>query len=167
MNEREEALNGLGQLLGFGCIVLHQYADAGAIGMHFPPVAHEWALLADKNEKVAKGIDYLTEAGPYAGVIVSMMPLVLQLAANHNLIKAEMAGGAGVVPPEALTAQVRADMARQAQEAMRAQHEAEASLAAMAAEMGPQDGSQGQPEANGRTDAPPKRGRQRAEAGTV
>lgn len=153
--ERHEAVTGFWQLAGFGCVILRQYSDAGAIGLHSPAITDELVTLADKNESIAKAIDYLSEAGPYAGLIVAVMPLVMQLAANHGIIKAELAGSVGVVPPEALSAQVRADMARTAQAALQQQQAAEAELAAMAAQMRPQDGSEAVPEANGA----PRRGR--------
>lgn len=126
---REEAANGIFQLAGFGCIITRQYADAGAINLHGAPVAHELALLAEKNTSIGKGLDYLMEAGPYAGLITALMPLVLQLMANHKVIRADMVSAAGVVPPEALTADVKAHMARQAHEALMAQRAAEAQLA--------------------------------------
>lgn len=127
---REEAANGAFQLIGFGCIITHQYADAGAINMHGAAVARELALLSEKNAGIARGLDYLTEAGPYAGLITALMPFTLQIMANHNLIRADMLAGAGVVPPEALAGEVRAQMTLQAREAVRAQKEAEARLAA-------------------------------------
>lgn|SRR5262252_2168927 len=144
--ERREAVDGIFQLAGFGCIMMRQYADAGAIGMHSPPVATELVALSEKNESIARALDYLTEAGPYAGLIVAVMPLVLQIAANHGIVKAELVGGAGIVPPAALESQVKADMARQAAEALREQQRAEQELAALAAELtppGPQGPSQG------------------------
>ena len=156
---RHEAATGIFQLVGFGLIVTRQYADAGAIGMHSGPITDELVKLSESNEPVAKALDYLTEAGPYAGLIVAVMPLALQIMANHGLVKAELVGGAGVVPPAALESGVRADMARQAAEALRAQQAAEAELATIAASMRPQDGPQGSPEANGQTTAPAARGR--------
>jgi hypothetical protein len=150
---RHEAATGIAQLVGFGCIVTRQYADAGAIGMHSPPIIDELVALSDKNEKIGKALDYLTEAGPYAGLIVAVMPLALQIMANHGLVKAELISGAGVVPPVALESQVRADMARQAAEALKAQQTAEAELAQIAAQMrqeNPPDVPPGPPTGNGR-----------------
>lgn len=132
---RHEAATGIAQLVGFGCIVTRQYADAGAIGMHSPPIIDELVALSDKNETIGKALDYLTEAGPYAGLIVAVMPLALQIMANHGIVKAELISGAGVVPPQALESQVRADMARQASEALKAQQAAEKELASLAAAM--------------------------------
>lgn len=146
---REEAANGIFQLVGFGLIVTRQYADAGAINMHGAPIAHELASLSEQNDGIAKGLDYLLEAGPYAGLITAVMPLALQLMANHGIVKAEMVAGGGVVPPESLTAEVKATMARQAAQAIQRQAQAEAELRDMVAAQAAQDGSQSQPEVNG------------------
>lgn len=132
---REEAANGVGQILAFGCMVAGQLADAGAIGLHWPNVAHEAAAIAETDEKMAKGLDYLLEVGPYGNLIVVVLPLVGQLLANHHIVKPEALAGAGVVHPEALEADVKAEMARRAMEAIRQQREAEAELRRMQAEM--------------------------------
>lgn len=165
--QREEAANGVFQLLGFGCIVTRQYADAGAINLHGAPIAHELALLADKNESIGKGLDYIMDAGPYAGVIVAAMPLVLQVMANHGLIRADLVAGGGVVPPEALASQVRADMARQAAEALRAQQAAEQELHTLAEAMRPQDGSGDLSGGNGQSPPPSRSARGKTRAGEV
>jgi hypothetical protein len=146
---REEAANGILQLAGFACVVTRQYADAGAINMHGANIAREAALLAEQNEGIARGLDYIMEAGPYAGLIVAAMPLALQIMANHGLIRAELVAGGGVVPPAALEAQVRADMARQASEALRAQQAAEEELGLMAARMEAAKAPESEPEPNG------------------
>lgn len=148
---REDAANGIFQLAGFGLILGRQYADAGAINMHGAPIAHELATLAESNDGIAKGLDYLLEAGPYAGLITAVMPLALQIMANHKVIRADLIAGGGVVPPEALEAEVKATMARQASEAIKRQHEAEAELRAMAAAQAPQppESPQAASEANG------------------
>lgn len=145
--EREEAANGLFQLAGFGLILTKNYADAGAIGKHSPKISHELALLSEKNDGVAHILDYLTEAGPYAGLITAVMPLTLQLLVNHKILKAEGMSGAGVVSPEALSAEVRADMARQTAEAVRSQQKAENELRQLAAEASA-NGAVPQPEYN-------------------
>jgi hypothetical protein len=128
---REEAANGVFQLAGFGCVIAKQYADAGAIMEHGGTISHELAKLSEQNDGIAKGLDYLINAGPYAGLITAVMPLALQIMANHKMIKAEYVAGAGVVPPEALASRVQADMARQTQMALREQQKAEQELAAL------------------------------------
>lgn len=132
---REEAANGIGQLLSFGAMAAGWLPDAGAIGNHWPAIAHEAAAVAETDEKLAKGLDYLLEVGPYGNLIVATLPLVAQLLVNHGILKAEAMGGAGVVHPETLTVQVQAHLTRTHMAALQQQREAEAELAAMQAEM--------------------------------
>lgn len=132
---RQEAVDGIFQIVGLGCIITGQYADAGAISMHGPPIAQEVASLAEKNEQIAKGVDALLQVGPYAGLVAAVMPLVLQLMVNHNVVPAEKLANANVVKPEVLEAQVKTHMARQAMEAMQAQKAAEEELRLMHEEM--------------------------------
>jgi hypothetical protein len=142
---REEAANGVGQILAFGCMVAGQLADAGAIGLHWPNLAHEAAAVAETDEKMGKALDYLLEVGPYGNLIVVTLPLVGQFLANHKIVKAEALAGAGVVHPEALEADVKAEMARRAMAAIQQQREAEQELARMQAEMmAAQNGTQPQ-----------------------
>lgn len=139
---REEAANGIGQLISFGFMVSGQLADAGAVGMHWPNIAHEAAAVAETDQKMARGLDYLLEVGPYGNLIIVCLPLVGQLLANHKIVKPEALAGAGVVHPEALEADVKASMARQAAEAVRQQRAAEEELMRLQMEMmGSQNGS--------------------------
>lgn len=140
---REEAANGVGQIIAFGCMVSGNLADAGAVGMHWPTMAHEAAVIADSDAKMATGLDYLLEVGPYGNFIVACLPFVAQLLVNHKLVKPEAMAGAGVVHPEALEAQVKRDMAQKAMEAMREQREAEAQMRKMAEEMSANVNGQG------------------------
>lgn len=132
---REEAANGVGQIIAFGCMVMGQLADAGAVGMHWPNMAHEAAAIAETDPKMAKGLDYLLEVGPYGNFIVICLPFVGQLLANHKIVKPESLAGMGVVHPEALEADVKAQMARQAMAALQAQRAAEEELRAMQEQM--------------------------------
>lgn len=131
---REEGLNGLAQL-GQGLLLLTgQYAQAATVGMHWGPIAHEGAKLADGNEKIASGIDFFIRIGPYGAFLNVLMPFVLQTAANYRFIKAENAANMGVVPPQVLEAQMKTDIMRQQAEAMRAQQEAMQEAAKVEAE---------------------------------
>jgi hypothetical protein len=100
------------------------YADAAAIGQHFPPVAKELANIADGSEFLAKPIDLLIEVGPYGALVAAAMPLALQIMANHGIVDASRMMGQGVVPPEVLEAQMKAEMARMQADALRQQQEA-------------------------------------------
>lgn len=132
---REEAANGIGQIIAFGSMVSGSLADAGAVGMHWPAMAHEAAMVAETDKKMAGVLDYLLEVGPYGNLIVVTLPFVAQLLVNHGLLKAEAMAGAGVVHPQTLEAEVKRDMAQKAMEAMRAQAQAEAEMRQMAEEM--------------------------------
>lgn len=135
MQAREEAANGIGQILSFGCMATGQMADAGAIGLHWPNIAHEAAQVAETDEKIAKALDYLLEVGPYGNLIVVTLPFVAQILVNHKILKAEQMAGANVVHPDSLEAQAKAHMARQAMQAIRQQRQAEEELRQMQAQM--------------------------------
>lgn len=122
--KRVEGLLGLAQLGQGVCLMTQQWADAAAIGQHFPPVAVELANICDANEMVAKPIDFLIEIGPYGALVTAAMPLVLQILANHKVIDANKMLGQGVVPPQVLEAQMKAQVARMQADAMREQQQA-------------------------------------------
>lgn len=126
---RREGAEGFFQLLQFGCVLGGQLADAGAIGKYGPALVPELVNVAETVPMVAGILDWMGKTGPFARVIVLAMPFALQILVNHGVFKAEALAGAGVVHPEALEADVRATMARQAAEALRQQEEAEAELA--------------------------------------
>lgn len=117
-------------LLATGCVLVGWHADAAAIGMHAEKIAPEIAKLAEQNEKIAAGLTWVAESGPYAALIEVCLTLGLQLAANHGLVKAEKLASAGVVHPDVLTAEMRARMAETAAAALRKQKEAEDRLRA-------------------------------------
>lgn len=127
---REEAANGIGQIIAFGAMATGNLADAGAIGMHWPGMSHEAAMIAETHKPTANLLDKLLEVGPFGNMIVLALPLVAQLLVNHKVLPAEAMAGAGAVPPAALEASVKADMAKAALQAMRAQAEAESELRA-------------------------------------
>lgn len=121
---RRDGLLGLAQLGQGLCMVFGQYADAATIGTYFPPIAAELANVADGNDSIAKPIDFLIEVGPYGGLVAAVLPFALQVAANHGLVKAENLAGQGVVPPQVLESQMKAQVARMQADAMRQQREA-------------------------------------------
>jgi hypothetical protein len=133
--KRSEGLNGLGQLAQGFCLMMGQYADAATFGMHWPPMARELANVAESNEAIAKPIDFLIEIGPYGALIEAAIPFVMQMLANHRLIKAEAMFGSNIVPPEVLDAQMKAKVMRMQAEAMRDQQAALAEAQAAQREM--------------------------------
>lgn len=122
--DREDAVNGLFQLSAVGLTMFGQTADAGAFALHGPNVARETAALADENAQVARVLDYITGVGPYAALLTAMMPLVLQLLANHKKVPAEVLSAFGVMSPDALEAKGRAEALARATEMQNAETEA-------------------------------------------
>ncbi len=122
--KRVEGMLGLSQLVQGVCLMTGQFADAATIGKFGPAVIAEVANIADDNEGVAKPIDFLIKIGPYGALIAAGMPLVFQILANHKVVDASAALGYGVVPPEVLEAQMKAEMARMQAEAMKQQQQA-------------------------------------------
>lgn len=119
---RAQGLQGWGQIGQAILIGLHQYSDAGAIGLYFDPLAGEIAKLATADERIAKIVDPIIQTGPYSALIAAALPLAMQLAVNHGRMKP---GALGTVPRETLSARIEAAIARQQAEAFRAQQEAE------------------------------------------
>lgn len=120
--QREEAINGLGQLAQAPLLAFKQYADAGAIGLHWPNVAKEVAALAESQSAIANVIDPLMKVGPYAGLITAVLPFALQLAVNHGRVPA---GAMGTVPKNSIAAQVEAGLAEMEMAALQQQLQAE------------------------------------------
>lgn len=118
--KRAKGLMELGQLGQGICLMFGQYADAAAIGTHFQPIAIELANVAESADIIAKPIDMLIEIGPYGALLAACLPFALQIAANHHWVNADMLMGQGVIPPELLEAQMRANVARAQAEQMKA-----------------------------------------------
>lgn len=133
--ERLEAVNGFFQLGQWACLCFGDLADAGAIGVHGPNISAEVMHLVEKNNKIAKRLDLLIEIGPYTGIIAAALPFVAQILVNHKIVKAERFANAGVVHPEALEAQMTAQLQMQQMMAMRRQQEMEDQLRQMQEEM--------------------------------
>jgi len=108
---REEALNGLGQVGSLIAVMRGWYADAGAIAQHGPKLSHEVALLGEQHEQIASWLDYLTESGPYMGLMKAGLPFLMQLSANHGkLDHTKLPPETGVIDPALLEKKVRAEM---------------------------------------------------------
>lgn len=122
--KRQSAVEEIGAIAGMFLIARGQLADAAAIGMHGPGLAEEIVKLGDEVEEVGKGLDYLTQAGPYAGIMRAAIPLLAQIAVNHNRMKPN-GMIPGLLPKAALEAQARADLAEMELHALRKQKEAE------------------------------------------
>lgn len=147
VGDRTEAVQSVFQVGQMVCLTLGQYADAGAIGMHGDNISIEVAKLADKYPAIAKVTDPLIQAGPLAGLVAAVVPLVLQIGVNHKRLPADKIPG--VTNPDVLEQQMRAQIAKAAAEQMRQAQEAEREAHQAMAEMqAAQDGSQSDTEAS-------------------
>lgn len=112
--EREEGLNGLFQMVSVIAMAFGGYADAGAINTHGPGLTKETVKLADKYESIGKGLDALSQVGPFTGVITAAAPLVIQLATNHKLISTAQGAQMGATDPQVLAQQMQLKAQRDA-----------------------------------------------------
>lgn len=117
--KRTDGLNDLGQLGQGACMILGQWADAAAIGMHWEGISTALADVAEEYDVVAAPIDFLIKVGPLSAVALAVLPLALQIGANHRLLDAEKMVGQNVIPPEILEAQMRAQVAKAHTQALR------------------------------------------------
>jgi|ERR1700722_11410647 len=125
--EREEAVAQLGMFAQVPLMATKQLADAATVGLHWPKVAHEIAVLAETQEPIANLIDPLIKVGPYAGLIAAVLPMLLQIGVNHGRVKP---GQMGTVPAISLESQMQTAMAQAELQALRTQQEAEEQAAA-------------------------------------
>lgn len=135
LEERTEGLMGMAQIGHAICIMTKQYADAGAVEHFAKPLCTEIAKLADGNDTIARGIDTFTAVGPYTALLTVGIQFTLQIAANHKRVDANMLAGAGIIPPDVLEAEQKANILRLRTEALRRQREAQEAHDAAMAEM--------------------------------
>lgn len=129
---REEAINGLGQIAQVVLVSTKQYADAGAVGMYFPGIASEVAKLADADARIARFVDPLLSVGPYTGLVAAVLPFVMQIMVNHGR---GQAGVMGTVSPDFLEAKMKTAVAQSAVQAKKEQAAMEAELKRMNTEL--------------------------------
>jgi hypothetical protein len=111
--DREDALNGIWTAAAAFCMMGNQWADAGAISQHGPGVSKEAAALSLKYEKVGNALDALANVSPFANLLGAVMPMVMQIAANHKMVPAAALAGIGVKDPGVLESQMRVEAQRQ------------------------------------------------------
>jgi hypothetical protein len=61
-------------------------ADGYALAMHAPGLAEALNETAKAQPAVARALESIMKAGPYGAIIGAMVPLVMQLAANHGVM---------------------------------------------------------------------------------
>jgi hypothetical protein len=61
-------------------------ADGMALAMHAPALAEALNETAKTQPQIGRALESLMKAGPYGALIGALVPLVMQLAANHGVI---------------------------------------------------------------------------------
>ncbi|HET7637452.1 MAG TPA: hypothetical protein VFK47_01805, partial [Ktedonobacteraceae bacterium] len=102
-----ESVKGIFQLATVPLVVAGQKSDAAmadviAIGMHADNIANAVETIANENPAIARALDNLTKAGPYAVLVAAVVPFAIQIAANHKLIPGQVAVSMGGHDPRVL-----------------------------------------------------------------
>lgn len=129
---------GLASWINFGSaglLMFGLHADAGALYMHAEPMSQAFVAYASTSERMSAGLDYLGKTAPLLDLAEKVLPCLLQLAANHNMIKPEMVAGLGVVRRETVIASMQTVLMERHMEALQKQQEAEEKYMRMQAEM--------------------------------
>jgi hypothetical protein len=94
MNEaRKNGLAGYVQIGQLFCGIRGQHADAETLRMYGPDFCTAVADVADQDENLARGVDYLCAGGPYTALFAALVPMAFQIAANHNRISPDAMPG--------------------------------------------------------------------------
>lgn len=111
-------------------------ADAGAVHVHLTPAVPELAKLAPQFDWATSFLDNWDKVGgKYMQLAFLVIPLGLQIAANHNLVHMAPGGMFNTMPPELLRAQIMQQKAQKVQEAREAMAEAQAAAERINAEL--------------------------------
>lgn len=70
-------------------------ADAATLNGYAPGIAAALNDLAQENHQIAGVLDRALQVGPYSALIMATMPMVAQLARNHELLPPGIAGALG------------------------------------------------------------------------
>ncbi len=85
--------------------------DAWAIQNAAPGIASALNQLAQDRPEVAAMLDRILAAGPYGALIAAVIPMLVQIAANHRLIPQNLAMQLGAVAPEDIIEHLRQERA--------------------------------------------------------
>lgn len=100
-------LEDLRDLLVTGAMVAGWDADAGALQYHTPEAIPVYAELAAEIEPFGKFLDGFNQVGgKWLKLAMVTLPLALQLAANHGIVKPAIGGMFNTQPPELLRAEI-------------------------------------------------------------
>lgn len=73
-------------------------ADAVVLGHSAPQIAKAVAEVADQDDRIARVVDGLVQTGPYAALFTAILPVAVQIAANHSPRFAQIGAMLGARP---------------------------------------------------------------------
>lgn len=76
--------------------------DGAALVIHSPAIADALHEIAINNPQVAAVLEQLMQIGPYGALIGAMVPLAIQIAANHKVLPDGAAEQMGALKPDKL-----------------------------------------------------------------
>lgn len=102
-----EGVKGILQIPAFGLGMAGRFRpefalDSAALTLHAPNIAEALDQAARDNPTVAAVLDRVLAVGPYGALLGAVLPLALQLAANHGKVPTNP--DMGILPPDQLVA---------------------------------------------------------------
>lgn len=92
-----EGISGIFQIVAAGVSMVDP-VDGFCVAQQTPPIADAVADLAVERPEVAATLDRIMAVGPYGALIGAVLPLVVQIAHNHNKVPEPMARAMGAHP---------------------------------------------------------------------
>ncbi len=109
-----DGVSGLMQIASAG-VAMASPVDGFCVAQHTPPIANAVADLAVDRPEVAAALDKILAVGPYGALIGAVLPLVVQIAHNHNRVPEEMAKALGATPKSLIENHLRSEAEKMAQ----------------------------------------------------
>ena len=109
-----DGVSGLMQIASAG-LAMANPVDGFCVAQHTPPIASAVADLAVERPEVAAALDKVLAVGPYGALIGAVLPLVVQIAHNHNRVPEQMAKALGATPKSLIENHLRSEAEKMAQ----------------------------------------------------
>jgi hypothetical protein len=132
---RKEGLSEFFGALSMATVIVGWKADAGALAIYGAHASEEIATVADEYEQVGDAVDYLARGSIWVGLAAALLPLGMQLAVNHNLIKEKHVTNAGIHSPAELESIIDTQLAEREAQMLREKIAAQRRLASLKAEI--------------------------------
>lgn len=100
-------------------------ADAFAVSQHGPNVAEALNQLAQERPEVAAMLEKVLAIGPYGALVAAVIPMVIQIAHNHNAIPERLATQMGATPKRVIISHLTAQAEKWTQQQQQQQQQSE------------------------------------------